>query len=54
MSKMATFGLIEEENLTEVTPTSPASSAVQLTHFNETTTGYEASSEVLPIFEEGK
>ena len=50
---MATFGLIEEENVIEVTTTYGASLMVQSTHFRETTTEYEASSEVLSTFEEG-
>ena len=50
---MATFGLIEEENVIEVTTAYGASSVVQSTHFTETT-GYEASSELLSTSEEGK
>ena len=49
---MATLGLIEEENVFEIN-TYGDSSVVQSTHFKETTTGYEASSEVLSTFEEG-
>ena len=54
LSKMATFGLVEEENVIEVTTTYGASSVVQSTYFTETTTGYKASSELLLTSEEGK
>ena len=53
-SKMATFGLIEEENVFDVTTAYEPSLTVLSTRFTETITGYEASSEPLSISEEGK
>ena len=51
---MATFGLIEEENVFDVTTAYEPSLTVHSARFTETTTGCETSSELLSISEDGK